>query len=350
MRKTTLLFVMLLLLTPCNLTAQKKKFKLKIEHNGVAEIGVIYNNRWKDLEGVVFNIQYDELERIGTIELDLKITPFKKNFLAFDVEYVLGEPTINVDKLYIGFKPTKGHLLKVGYMKKPFGIEEFTGKVNKLFINHSAFHHYIKSLYVLGEDLSLQYRLRKKQQKSNLTLISYFAADASYKRYIALNGNIEFKPGKISASCMYIFQKRAEKEYHTVMSAISYEQKHKVITTDFELTGGIDPNATRLEYIMDNGRNVYFIGGRLLQAYHIPLKFNFISKMTPLWETDLYVLDYRTGKKIWQFRPGLNLFFGKKEITRFMFSTDLQYSTNAPDHNNFSRHQIGYLGQLKFVW
>lgn len=352
MRHHSIITLVFFILLATNISEAKSSLKTKIKQNGVAEIGMRYDDKGMPLKGVSSWIKSDEFQRIGKVEVDLKFIPFKKNYLAFDVEYEIGLPTINVEKLYLGFILPKNNKLKVGYMKKKFGLEAIKGKRERLSIDKSAVHSYIKSFNVYGEDLMLQYQWKKELNKKlqAVKIWSAFGGDASKTYFLVLGSSLQLKPGNITTSFMHINSESVRDDDEYLLASIAFEQIHKYITTDIEIIGGNDPSASQIEKLLGDERTVVFIGARAQQAYHIPLKFKVIPEIVPLWETNIILKDVDTEKRTIQFSPGVNFYLGKKKLTQLMLATDLRYSSIGPDHEEMSRYQISFLGEFKFQW
>lgn len=345
----TLVFLILLI---SGISEAKSSLKTKIKQNGIAEIGMRYDDKGMPLKGTSSWIKSDEFQRIGKIEVDLKFIPFKKNYLAFDVEYEIGLPTIEIEKLYLGFLLPKNNRIKVGYMKKKFGLEAINGKRERLSIDKSAVYSYIKSFNVYGEDIMLQHQWKRKFENKlqEIKIWSAFGGDASKKYFLVLGGSVQLKPGNITASLMHINSESVRDDNEYVLASIAFEQIHRYITSDIEFIGGNDPSASQIEKLLGDERTVVFIGARLQQAYHIPIKFKVVPEIVPLWEANIIYKDIETEKRCIQFAPGVNFYLGKKKITQLMLATDFRYSSNGPDHEEMSRYQISFLGEFKFQW
>lgn len=351
-KRRLITFTILILLSFSTLISAKNGLKTKITHNGIAEIGLRYDDKGMPLSGGDSWIKSDEFQRIGQIEVDLKFIPFKKNYLAFDAEYEIGLPTINIQKLYLAFLLKDNHTIKAGYMKKRFGLEAIKGKRKRLTIDKSAVYDYIRSFNVYGEDLMLQYQWKKNINKkiSDVKAWGAIGGDASEKYFFVLGGEAKIRAGNFITSIMYINSESAIDDDEYLIASLAFEQKHKFITTDIELIGGNDPSASRIEELMGDGRTVVFMGGRILQGYHIPFNFKVIPMIVPLWELNIVMQDIEEDKRSLQFSPGLNIYLGKKKITQLMFGLDLRYSSNAPNHEEMSRYQVSYLGEFQFKW
>lgn len=352
MKKTIIIALIATILLAFSFVEAKETFKTKIKQNGVAEIGLRYDDKGMHLKSTNSWIKSDEFQRIGNIEVDLKFIPFKKNYLAFDVEYEVGLPTINVEKLYIAFLLEKNNTIKIGYMKKKFGLEAIKGKRTRNTIDKSAVYDYIKSFNVYGEDVMLQHQWKKDLNKKLKTfkIWSAIGGDASKKYFFVVGSSILVPPGNITASIMYINSESLTDDEEYLLASLAFEQKHKFFTTDFELIGGNDPSASEIEELFGDDRTVVFIGGRIQQTYHIPFNFKVIPEIVPLWEVNIIMKDLETDKRCIQFSPGINFFLGKRKITQLMLAVDLRYSSNAPHHEELSRNQVSFLGEFKFQW
>lgn len=345
------LIITLIVISPAFAKLEKNS-GVKVSHSGIAEVGARYDDMGMKLPDIGSRIKSNEFERIGKIEIDLKFQPFKYNYLAFDVEYEIGLPTINIEKLYIGFLLKKNHTLKIGYQKKHFSLESIQGKSKRLFIDRSALYDHVKSFNVFGEDLMFKHQWQKEISNTENVLKTWTAigGDASERYFLVAGSCLKLPPGKITASVIGILSQNENDDAEYFLGSLGFMGKHKYFTTDAEILGGNDPSASRIEKLMGVDRNVFFLGGRLLQAYHIPTKLNAFPEITPLWELGLTYKDLESRKRCFQVKPGLNIYIGKKKITQLMLGMDFRYSTNAPDHYEFSRHLISYMGEFKFQW
>lgn len=331
----------------------KAKLKPKVKQSGTAEIGLRYDDKSIKLNnGIGSWVKSSEFERIGKIEVDLKFIPFKKNYLAFDVEYEVGLPTINVEKLYIAFLLERNQRVKMGYMKKRFGLEEIKGKNERISFDKSAIYDYVRSFNIYGEDLMIQHEWNKTLNKrvQKVKTWASIGGDASKKYFFILGSELKFKPINLLCSIMYINSESIIDDEEYYLASLGFEQKHKIITTDFEIMSGNDPNASRIEKIMGDARTVIFTGARVLQSYHIPFKINAIPQIVPYWELNFIMKDFETENRSYQFTPGVNVYLGKKKITQLMLGLDTRYCSKAPTHQDLCRYQISYLGEFKFQW
>lgn len=352
MKKTIIITLAFLMLSHFGSVEAKGNFKTKIKQEGIAEIGLRYDDKGMRLDNTSSWIKSNEFSRIGNIEVDLKFIPFKNNYLAFDVEYELGLPTIDIEKLYLAFLLKKNNTVKVGYMKKKFGLEAIIGKKDRKTIDRSAVYEYVKSFNVYGEDLMIQYQWKKKLNKKlqSLKFWSALGGDASKKYFFVLGNSLSVKPGTINTSIMYINSESITDDEEYFLASIAFQQRYKFLATDLELIGGNDPSASEIEELLGDDRTVVFMGGRIQQAYHIPFNCKAFPEIVPIWEANIIIKDIETDKRSLQFSPGINVYLGKKKISQLMIGIDLRYSSHAPTHEEMSRNQISYIGEFKFQW
>ncbi len=352
MKSSIIITLIAFIVTTFSYSEAKGNYKTKIKQNGVAEIGLRYDDKGMRLGNSGSWIKSNEFSRIGNIEVDLKFIPFKNNYLAFDVEYELGLPTVNIEKLYLAFLLKKRNIIKIGYMKKKFGLESIIGKSDRKTIDKSAVYEYVKSFNIYGEDLMLQYQWKKKfnNKLKSIKFWSAIGGDASKKYFFVLGNSLAVRPGTICASLMYINSESLTDDEEYLLASLAFQQKYKFLSTDLELIGGNDPSASEIEELLGDDRTVVFLGGRIQQAYSIPFNFKVIPEIVPLWEANIIIKDLETDKRSFQFSPGLNVYLGKKKISQLMLGVDLRYSSHAPNHEEMSRNQISYIGEFKFQW
>lgn len=345
--------ICILLLVPATLTAGDLKDLIKkVEVDGEVAIGLEYNEWLMPLHkgDKVFS---DETVRIGKLEADFKISPTKKLFFAFDLGYDIEDHAVDVDKLYAGAKLSNQHQLRLGYMKKRFGIEGSKGATTRTFAHRSILYDYIKSFHVLGHDLILYYR--KKAQDPGPFQGSKFwfgvGGDAS-KRYFGLaSTELEVPNFDLNAGFMYVNAMDSYEKIHYFLITMGADSEFKgKYQFEFELTAGLDPSATAMEDELGTDKSVYFSGIRFQNSVTFKTGRTILSAIEPAFESSYLWRDLGTDKGEIQVRPGINIGFGEKRAVRLILNSDIRFAKSSEPGSDFAQSYDGFLTEVQIKW
>ncbi|MDR2580898.1 MAG: hypothetical protein LBC85_07905 [Fibromonadaceae bacterium] len=298
--------ILTLFLIPAIVFAEKKgKTDVKIE--GILEVGIDINNR-VDRDETNYN-------KIGFGKIEVSARPAKRVRAEFGFEYDRRDDVVVVDKLYGQYNFTDSDLIRAGYMKKAFGLEEKAGLDERYFHRRSIINSGLKDLFFLGHDLTLQYRHRFNE---NWRLIGGFSWSEDKEHYLQ-NYSIEYGTKNIDLVLativnFYTYPERRiiasyttpKKNTSSFVSSLSFKRTAKLFVSETELTFGLNH-----EEIYLNDRNAYIFGLRMQEYFPINTGAKTLRQVIPITEAALYSKDMESKNFDAQLRAGLTFGFAK---------------------------------------
>lgn len=314
----------------------KKKKKDKIDFGGKAEIGLDFE-AIGGLNGKVVNDS--RLDRMGTVETELKILPADSLELEFDLEFDYRFTDINLKKLFARYNFSNSNA-RIGFMKKMFGIEEIKSSKDNLFIKKSIINDVLEDFFLLGHDFTAQYRYNFP----SFTLIGGYSADGSNRHFANLTlMTKQFHKARFTIAGMYVnfkekgFPDESERK-HAFFGNLGMEFDGKITDFESEVIVGRNPEMTGNIMIYANFtvKPPYFLselyyndgfafwGFRFQESFPIKIKRKVLKKITPLYEVSyLDISDF-----YFQARPGINFNFTEKERLQWRTNVDLNFNGN----------------------
>jgi hypothetical protein len=281
-------------------TAKKEEAKdetvVKIE--GTLEVG--FDNNYK------VNKKVTEYNRIGKAEVDISLRPTKKVRAEIGFEYNHKDSLFLIDKLYGQYNFANFGLVRFGYMKKSFGLEERTNLSERYFRKRSIINDSLEYFGFLEHDLTFQYRheFGKKWE-----LRGGFSWTADSTRYLH-NYSVEYDDKKnnlILAAIIRHFFPPDEKSITTYISSLSFRRTNKLFASEAELTYGINPYIKRFD-----DRDAIIFGARVKENFFINTGLNTLHQIIPVAEAVFYSGDFKESDDFdTQARTGLTLGFAK---------------------------------------
>jgi hypothetical protein len=318
---------------------EKTAFKIK----GVAQLGTEQKIDLRKKDG---SKQRDvTAERIGYAQIGFEAQPIQELHAELDLEMdgtvvknrVVGK--VSIDQLMVQYNYNGKNFVRVGYLKKLFGLEEDTGRRSRNFYKRSIVSNTLEDDFnLLSHDLALQAR----QNLGDLKIDFAFAVDSSFFADTTEYGPVHrrifgefqalYKPKKSTWSVMlsllygYFNSVRFEhEEYerfvsdsgHVLFGSLGTQYEGKLLRTEAEFVAGNNPDSSGISM---------FYGGRVQQGYNIETGIPILVAVMPLWEVAGY---YRAGNytKL-QVRPGLTFSFAKDDLLQWRTSYDLRWSND----------------------
>ncbi|MCL2102011.1 MAG: hypothetical protein FWH22_09905 [Fibromonadales bacterium] len=273
--------------------AKKERTDVRIE--GILEVGIDINNK-VDEDKTNYN-------KIGFGKIEISARPAKRVRAEFGFEYDRGDDELVIDKLYGQYSFANFGLVRAGYMKKAFGLEEKAGLDERYFRKRSIINDGLEDLQFLDHDLTFQYRYRLNE---NWRLIGGFSwMDTA--RYLQ-NYSIEYgtKNTDLIFSTIIRHYNPPEKSITTFVSSLSFKHAAKLFVSETELTFGLNP---RIKSFDD--RDAFVWGVRMQEYFPIKVKTETLRQIIPIAEAALYSDDMESKDFDAQLRAGLTLGFAK---------------------------------------
>ncbi len=329
----------------------KEKLSDNIEIDGSIEVGLRVENR-----GLGANDDYDavisnQFERVMKGELDWLVTLSPYLSASMDIRSDINDGSAKVKKSYISCDITKTSRLRAGNMKKNFGFEEMGSKKENHLAHKSYLHRYISSFSILGHDYQVQYRYRKRFEKSHkLSLFLAGGADADTRIFSTFTSkyqrdNIVWSFSHLYVNHNFIFE---SEDYHLLIGGVKYTNSGNLL--EQEVSFGKDPNGTALYLRMGRNENLYYLGWRSLYGHDFDFSHHLFSSLTPLLETTLLSPNIKDEIVKFQFSPGINITFTSQKTVRWMSNVELLFSLFESSYNDVPLEQIYISSKIQVLW
>jgi len=295
-------------------TASAEREELKV--SGVLEAGFDINNK--------VNKKETDYNRIGYGKIEISARPVKKVRAEFGLEYKDRDSTMTIDKLYAQYNFADFGGVRIGYMKKSFGLEERAGVEERYFHKRSIINEGIEDseTNLLKHDLTFQYRHKIGE---NLRLVGGFswAADsvnrgrslARFDQNFYQNYSVEYEDSTKNLILAGIighysgdYRREEYKDYSLTAWATSLSFKYlaRLFVSETELTFGNKPVA-----YLDSSARAFFWGARVQEYFPLETGLKTLRQVIPVAEAALYSRDMDSKDFDAQLRGGITLGFAK---------------------------------------
>ncbi len=325
-----------------------------IDWDGRLEVGAGYRDRGFGRSFIpaespvgsqlIFN---DEIIPILKIQLDYTISITDRIEVSFDMKGDINDLGIQIKKGYVEFDISKLNRLRVGNMKKEFGIEERQGGDDILSINRSLLNSYIQSFGILDHDISLQWRTEwESSSDSHLQIYAQGGADASERVFLNNAAEIKRPWGNIVFGNMLA---QYREQLYDIINA-GYWKEFDSRNLELEFFTGKDPNLSFTNEEIGAPENAWFAAFRILWARQFTWQERLIKGIEPLFMFSFLVPDL--GSKdyfIFQLLPGVNVYFDSDGDIRWMTNAELVFAPNS-ETGLIGRLSHGFFTQIQVNW
>ncbi len=287
-------------------SAERDEFKI----SGVLEAGFDINNK--------VNKKETDYNRIGYGKIEVSARPVKKVRAEFGFEYKDRDSAMTIDKLFAQYNFADFGGVRIGYMKKSFGLEERAGVEERYFHKRSIINEGMEEVEanLLKHDLTFQYRHKIGE---NVRLAGGFswAADSVYGKVswdptrfhqnYYQNYSIEYEDSTKNLILAGIIGHYTHPDFDLVAwaTSLSFKYSARLFVSEAELTFGNKPIEA-----LDSDR-AFFWGARLQEYFPIETGLKVLRQVIPVAEAALYSKDMESKDFDAQLRAGLTLGFAK---------------------------------------
>lgn len=339
--------VRVLVLLPGIVFAQGAAAKPKVAIDGDVEVGMSYfdqSHRDKRLPKV-YN---EEFTTILQAQLDFEITVLPRLEAQFDLKGDASDRGVMLQKAFIELQATPWMRLRVGNMKKQFGIEEQTGRTGLVTIDRSLLHRYLDSFHIMGYDFAIETRATHtthEQLKHSLWLQA--GAQGDKHVFANMQGCLDNTWGAVSVGALYVYHEQRT-DYTCV--ALCFVPDFQRLHAEVECVGGRDPHATDIYRRMGEPKLVDFAALRLLTALPFSLNGELVSSVQPHLQGVYLAPDLdETEHGRMQLLGGVTVFLGPKRYARWM--TDLELVlVRSSSVQGIGRQQHTVSSQVMITW
>ena len=277
-----------------------------------------------------YNDKYADLFTLAKIEIELELTQDIE--VEIDIRGNSNDPVVELKEVHALFKHHPNFLIKIGNIRKCFGIEELTAQEDLYTIEESLISGYLSPLGYVGRDPGI--KVYRKYKDRGIPYSYYFVTAFNQSGIFTLNGRVSYH--NLFGSCCLgldgIYQHSvsfAENDYPSNIYAMSVDLSRKTgaFYTDLEVFFGMDPIETQLSDYSGDNRDVLFLGAKWLLAYYYGINSTVVKGIEPLFLFGILSPDtrYINANKI-ELLLGINIYFN--EDVRFGLNGDLILANN----------------------
>ena len=281
-------------------TEVKEKEEVKIKIEGVLEAGFDINNK--------LDKSTTDYKKIGTAKVDLSASPVKKVRAEFGFEYKDKDSALIIDKLYGQYNFADFGAVRVGYMKKAFGLEERAGIDERYFHKRSIINDGVENLWLLEHDLTFQYRHKIGTDWRIIGGVSWLSEDTLYHNY-----SVEYEASKTNLILAAVIghYTRFNENLTAFATSLSFKSSARLCVSEAEFTFGHKPAVKNKNgNVLDS--SAYIWGARVQEYFPIEIPAKVLRQVIPVAEAALYSEDLESKDFDAQLRAGLTLGFAKK--------------------------------------
>jgi hypothetical protein len=294
-------------------TASAERDELKV--GGVLEAGFDINNKLNRKSAENNGTNYNG---IGYGKVEISARPVKKVRAEFGFEYKNRDSMMTIDKLYAQYNFADFGGVRVGYMKKSFGLEERSGVEERYFHKRSIINEGLEDVEadLLKHDLTFQYRHKIGENLRLVGGLSWAADSISSGHYNPLfcknyyqNYSVEYEDSTRNLILAGIIGHYTNPDFDLItawVTSLSFKYSARFVS-ETELTFGNKP----IDYL--DKETAFFWGARVQEYFPLETGLKTLRQVIPVAEAALYSEDIDSEEKDFdaQLRAGVTLGFAK---------------------------------------
>ena len=254
-------------------------------------------------------------------------------------------------ELYEGsaeFAIGKGVELKVGDLKKRYGLEEQTSREKLPFINESMINEYLEPLGFVSRDPGFQISWSDDDEKTILTGGLHYNESHRLTIMTLVKRKNFLGIDKVGA----VFELARERDNdlsHTYIANINAAEDFGFVNCEFELFTGQDPIESYYRKLNCDGKMVNYFAASTMLTKKIPIGCECFDSIEPLILLQLLSKDIdQFDVNNIQLLAGLNIYFD--EDIRFMINGNLIMSNHEYDKAKRTFYGSDASAQLQIRW
>jgi hypothetical protein len=294
-----------------------------VKYDGYIETGAEYE----------YNDTFHEVFCRAKLEFELELTQQVEGEISFEANTNRRE--VNLKDAHVLLKYYPGLRIKVGNVKKRFGLEELKSREDLLTMEKTLINRHISDFGYVGREPSVQIYNKKKSWLAGVSYNQAYVA-AGAVRLIRTLGSYD-----LGLNCQYQrhtewwFDDDFEQEYPSNAYAVSCDVSRESSSSrslfptyqDFEVFMGLDPVETQYRRFSGDSSDVFFLGVKSLFSH----RFNRIEPLI-LFSVLSPDIAYPGANEI-EILAGINLYLSAN--VRFRINADLIFSSD--DDNSHER-------------
>lgn len=322
-----------------------------LEIDGYLSIGMQASNNGNIAAPSRYRIWGIEGAQIVESELDFVVTPTDNIEAHFDLHGDMSEPGIELQKALIEFDLKKRGEIRLGRMKKDFGLEDESSRADLLTVRRSYLYTFLESFLALGYDFAFNYAWDgNKGEKETGARVS-IGSDGDVRAFVVLGGSAQRTWGALNLTTMYMHHATDPELTNLNLGVAGYTTDHGVVNAAYEVAAGKDPNATETTIRLGERRDIFFLGFRTLHAVTFDRTSSPFRAIQPILGTVILLYDLTSPRRArLQLVPGCNFLLNKEGTIRWMNNLELLFAANAPGSPGVTTQSIGVLSQVQLSW
>lgn len=246
--------------------------------------------------------------------------------------------------------------LKIGHLKRTFGLEEMVSRERLFSIERSLINRHMSPMGYVGRHLTIQ--LYQKDREKEYLYSYYVGISYNESRTLGANARVSFHDifGLTTLGFDAVYQRfkgelilDADTPLDAFALSADVTKEFDRYHGDGEIFFGKDPLETRIGGFIGESKSIYFTGIKFLHTYRFALQGKVVQGIEPVILVSFLVPDTRDFSfNRFQLLVGINLYLDND--VRFMVNGDLISSNsryNRGDRNYFSSMIIA---ELQFRW
>lgn len=308
----------------------------KVDYDGYFEIGG--KSEYK-------NIYIESFYR-AKLEYKLKINDYTK--VEIDVRGNSEDRQIELYEASADFKLDSQLKLKVGDLKKRYGLEEQISHEKLLTINTSLINNYLEPLGFVSRDPGIQLYWNNKSDNTTIAIGTHYNESHRLTIVMRFDSKNIFGIDKVGAG-FQLARERDNELPHTFIASIDASQDFNFLNVEFEMLTGQDPIASYYKKLDGKSGMVDYLGLKILLSNNITINNEVVRNIEPILLASYLAKDTdNLDVNSIQLIIGINTYFDKD--IRFMINGNLILTNHDYNKNERTMYGSDVQAQLQIRW
>lgn len=276
-----------------------------VDYDGVAEIGAAWIYATTQTEG----IRYFR----GKIEFDIELSD--EIDLQLDFRGDSRDEQVELRELHIDFAYTDAWRVRVGFLRKRFGLEDLSSRENLPVVERSDVNDFLSALGYVGRDYGVQLFRRYDDEGPPVSYLAGLAYNESHTAsahgHLILHDRADTR--RLLAGLVFRRSKNIEVEagvQHVAAANVGLELERGPLIVGVEAFGGNDPVESALRAFLGEDDRVFFLAGRGVAYRHVALPGRVVRAIEPVLLVGVLAPDAaELDANRLQAHGGLNIYF-----------------------------------------
>lgn len=323
----------------------------RLEMEGTIDLGLSYGERGYRFFYGGNDIWESEYERHLEVEVDFEIGITEKIWVEFDIEGEFSNPGPKLQKGLLLFDLPDKQVLRLGNMKRRLGLEERTGRSERLIPGRSVLHSYFSTFGFMGYNFAAEYR--KKWDLLNGDDIKTWiqlGGDADLRFFGEVAAGLSWDHAKTGFGLFYMEHLEVNRE-NCYIGGINTVWEKRGTEVGFELHAGKDPWASYYSALLDSGADIHFLGSRFQISHLFNIGNIVVGDLQPVLSVAHVIPDIRTFREaVVEFYPAISIYIGSSGRVRWISGLSAVCTVNEPRGGalHLKEHRVNT--SLQAIW